>query len=475
MSRGIPLKWAWYGLVVLLVLAPMLILYPWLWDKARSLMLDRALAEEQRFNQDVKHHVDHEYKRIVTLLENKGDSIAFLSSGSPDSDLIHRHLEAVLAREEAVRGLAVVDPEGQILEGIYRGPAGQPLRMDTHLGGSPLDPNQPEIAIPLHGRVFVGSPIDHRGELVFRVAIPVGPPAQPIASFLAHISAEWLWRELYDEFARPDAITYLVDNRGCLLAYPEGYDQPLGELLTHLDIVRSTIEHEEWNSRTTYLGLKGVSCFGSATPIDSMNWGVITEIPVRRITEPINAVLGGMAATTLGFGALLGVLGLWIVRRTTRPFTELTAAFGRARGGDYSEALPLSRVREFNTLSDGFRAMISNIQSREESLQESEERFSKAFMSSPQAVIISRLDDGCIVDVNVSFERMASHSRAKMIGRTTDELGLWERPSDREDMVRAIREHGSVRDMEAAFRSKSGERRIGRVSAERIDIGGVPH
>jgi len=111
----------------------------------------------------------------------------------------------------------------------------------------------------------------------------------------------------------------------------------------------------------------------------------------------------------------------------------------------------------------------------EEALHESEERFSKAFMSSPQAVIISRLDDGRIVDANSSFERMATLSREEMIGRTTDELGLWERPAEREEMVRAIREHGSVRDMEAVFRSKSGEQRIGRMSAARIDIGGVPH
>ncbi|MGH9875315.1 MAG: PAS domain S-box protein [Pyrinomonadaceae bacterium] len=106
----------------------------------------------------------------------------------------------------------------------------------------------------------------------------------------------------------------------------------------------------------------------------------------------------------------------------------------------------------------------------EEALRQSEERFSKAFHSSPAALSIALLEDGRLLEVNAAFLRMTGFSRDEVIGRSTLELGLWD-SQHRLMMAKALREHGAVADFEIKFRKKSGEIRDALLSVELIQLG----
>jgi len=108
----------------------------------------------------------------------------------------------------------------------------------------------------------------------------------------------------------------------------------------------------------------------------------------------------------------------------------------------------------------------------EEALRESEERFSKAFQNSPDAVTITAVADGRLVDVNQALTRLSGYSRDECIGRTSMELDLWANPSDRDRYVAELREHGRVLEFEADFKTKARQIRSCLVSGEFVDIGG---
>jgi PAS domain S-box-containing protein len=108
----------------------------------------------------------------------------------------------------------------------------------------------------------------------------------------------------------------------------------------------------------------------------------------------------------------------------------------------------------------------------EESLWESEARFSKAFRSSPAAMAISTLPEGRFLQVNESFLRVTGYSRQELVGRTAVELGVWDGPEERARVVERLREGGTVRDLEIPFRRKSGEVRQVLVSLELVELGG---
>jgi PAS domain S-box-containing protein len=108
----------------------------------------------------------------------------------------------------------------------------------------------------------------------------------------------------------------------------------------------------------------------------------------------------------------------------------------------------------------------------EEMLRESEERFTKAFRSIPDALVISRLEDGKIVEVNDSWHKVFGHSSEDVIGKSSLVLNLFADSDDRQRAIALLRKQGFVRDFELQIRQKSGALRTAILSIESLEIHG---
>ncbi len=102
-----------------------------------------------------------------------------------------------------------------------------------------------------------------------------------------------------------------------------------------------------------------------------------------------------------------------------------------------------------------------------------EEKFAKAFRSSPNPIAIATLSDGRFIEVNSSFLRMSGYSQAEIIGRTAAELNLEIAPETYAQAVGQLLEKGSLHNQEFEFRPKSGEIRTVLLSIELIELSGV--
>ena len=109
----------------------------------------------------------------------------------------------------------------------------------------------------------------------------------------------------------------------------------------------------------------------------------------------------------------------------------------------------------------------------QESLRRSEERFAKAFRSSPVATTITTRD-GRYVDANDAFVKMMSYQREEVLGKTSQELRIWVDPEDRRKWLQQLDDSGRTEAFETRMRTKSGEERRVQVSAERIALDGKP-
>ena len=105
-------------------------------------------------------------------------------------------------------------------------------------------------------------------------------------------------------------------------------------------------------------------------------------------------------------------------------------------------------------------------------LKESEEKFSKAFIASPNPVCIVTVKEGTFLEVNESFLRFSGYSREEVIGHTPAELNLWVNEEEDKRMAKSLKETGRIDNEEIKSRMKSGEIRTGLFSAEAIEIGG---
>jgi len=102
----------------------------------------------------------------------------------------------------------------------------------------------------------------------------------------------------------------------------------------------------------------------------------------------------------------------------------------------------------------------------------SETKFATAFRSTPHAIAITRLEDGCHIDVNDSFLEFSGYERHEIIGRTSLELNMWENSSDRYTFIESLQTQGYVRNQEIDLRLHTGEIGVGIISAEPINING---
>ncbi len=110
----------------------------------------------------------------------------------------------------------------------------------------------------------------------------------------------------------------------------------------------------------------------------------------------------------------------------------------------------------------------------EQALRESEERFFKAFHSSPGAISISRLSDAKFIEVNDSFLQDKGFTREEVIGRSALELNLWTDLEKRAHVNKLIEENGHFHNELVEYRTKDGEIKTGYYSGETITIHDEP-
>jgi PAS domain S-box-containing protein len=98
--------------------------------------------------------------------------------------------------------------------------------------------------------------------------------------------------------------------------------------------------------------------------------------------------------------------------------------------------------------------------------------YAEAFRQSPAVTVISRVDDGVIVDVNEAFLWITGYSRDEVVGRSSLDLGLWATPTPGGVAARHGALDGSPLDFEFTFRRRNGSLVPARYSAQRIEVDG---
>jgi diguanylate cyclase (GGDEF)-like protein/PAS domain S-box-containing protein len=138
----------------------------------------------------------------------------------------------------------------------------------------------------------------------------------------------------------------------------------------------------------------------------------------------------------------------------------------------------ISPVRDENGKVIGLLPTAVDIAERtkaEQATQEAKERIELIFNTSPDAVLISRLSDGYITDVNNAFTNLTGYTKEESIGNTTLGLNLWVNPDDRKKFIHELQATGFCDNLEAQFRKKDGSQHAGVLSAGITTIQGISH
>ena len=117
---------------------------------------------------------------------------------------------------------------------------------------------------------------------------------------------------------------------------------------------------------------------------------------------------------------------------------------------------------------------ITQQQRSEAALKASEEKFAKAFHSSPDAISITERDTGRYLEVNDGFCRLTGHRNDEVIGRTMYQIGIWAEEAQLSTLLAELQIKGRVHHLEMLGRNKRGEILTLEVSVEPITLNETP-
>ena len=106
----------------------------------------------------------------------------------------------------------------------------------------------------------------------------------------------------------------------------------------------------------------------------------------------------------------------------------------------------------------GVRGVLRDItisKQAEEALRESELKFRGLFDLSPQAIAVTEVETGRLIDVNDTFCKVTKYNKKEVLGRTTTELGFYSK-EDRNRFIGKLQPSGEIHGLEMDFKAKDG-------------------
>jgi PAS domain S-box-containing protein len=94
------------------------------------------------------------------------------------------------------------------------------------------------------------------------------------------------------------------------------------------------------------------------------------------------------------------------------------------------------------------------------------------FEANPDALVVTRVKDQKLIDVNRRFHEITGYTREEALNLTSADLGAWSNPEDRSTFWSLLEESGRVRDFEFGLRTKSGELKVGLISGMILSVSG---
>ncbi len=107
-------------------------------------------------------------------------------------------------------------------------------------------------------------------------------------------------------------------------------------------------------------------------------------------------------------------------------------------------------------------------------MKEAMEHFEQIFNTSPDAAIITTLNEGIVTDLNEGYTKITGYKKEETIGKSTLDLNIWKDNKDRDAVVKNLKEKGYCDNYEAAFVKKDGKEITGLMSAKIIEFHGEP-
>ena len=243
----------------------------------------------------------------------------------------------------------------------------------------------------------------------------------------------------------------------------------------------------------------------NSSELNGLDWRIVVVVPASDFMAEIKENTVSTIMLCLVALGLTTIFGIMAARAISRPITQLSKASEAIANGNLDQKVEYSCVvKELIILANSFNQMsrqmkkshtrleeyshllMQKVDERTQALQqeilehelteaalrESEEKFAKAFRSSPDGMALFSISTRKHLDVNDKWTEITGYSREEAIGSNPTDLNLWIDLEERDRMLAILDQEGKIMNYEARFLAKSGRKFTGLISSETIEFGG---
>lgn len=204
---------------------------------------------------------------------------------------------------------------------------------------------------------------------VVAIAAPVLDGDVVAGVLVGALSLETLTRLLAPPAGDTRTVTYVVDDRGTVVAHSrgprsDGTPDPGAE-----PIIQAALTGETGTMELRVPGAGG-PLLGAHAPVGSLGWGVVVTRPAPIAFQPATRLAWWLASVAAACAAGAIALGWVAAHRLAHPLREVTEATGRLAAGDFSVRVAATGRDELAALAAAFNRMADRLATSYQALHE---------------------------------------------------------------------------------------------------------
>ncbi|MEM6451066.1 MAG: ATP-binding protein [Cyanobacteria bacterium P01_D01_bin.105] len=248
------------------------------------------------------------------------------------------------------------------------------------------------------------------------LAVPISDEADQInGSIVADIDLQFLDATVSQAQVGKTGYTYVVDNQQRVIAKrrseSEAYDAFELEDLTDRPLLAQALKNDPTRGFSLYEGLRGQEVLGASSYVYSVNWRVVSELPMAEVRSPVNEMNRMMVLVMVLVMGLTGALGVGLSRLLVRPLQQLTLAATQISEGNLNTHVQVNSHNELGLLATVFNQMTQQLRNSFNALEEAKETLEVKVEERTSA----------LKDAKLSADQ-ANHAKSEFLANMSHEL-----------------------------------------------------
>lgn len=285
-------------------------------------------------------------------------------------------LERTLGKEPSFRQLVLLSVQEQELARVSR--------LSKLLSEQVIRYNKKELFSKISQEALYTSSVyidKVTSEPMIVIAVPVTDTFGDLkGALVAEVNLKFMWDLVTEIKIGKEGLTYVVDEKGNLIAFSDISRVLRGENLTHLEEVNKFVRKEESFEKVKIEISKGIQgSYVSATyvPLGIPDWAVLVELPIREAYQTVIQGVGLSIGVIILSVFLTTLLSIYFSRRITEPIISLRNAAKRLSQGGWEARAEIKTRDEIGELATTFNEMADLLRAYTTELEEKVEERTK--------------------------------------------------------------------------------------------------